>query len=123
VAGDCSGALAGPTIHVRGGSADDWDAFVAAAEDAGLDVVPLEQEADTDVRLLVTGSDATAAADVAIALDAPYPLADSPAPTLLAGYGHTPATMAALASVLVGEASAPGELPVAVGDLPATACG
>jgi len=122
VAGPCTGALAGPRIHVLGGTADDWDAFTAAAEAAGLQVVPLEQEADTDVRLLVEGSEAAAHADVAIALDSPSALASSPAPTLVAGHGHTPQTMAALAEVLTGSASAPGRLPVAVGDLPASAC-
>lgn len=122
VAGECSGALAGPRIHVRGGTPEAWDAFTAAAEDAGLQVVPLEEEADTDVRLLVAGSDGSAAGDVAIALDAPYMLADSPADTLLAAYGTTPQTMAAVAQVLAGEASAPGQLPVAVGSLPASAC-
>lgn len=120
--GDCSGALAGPTIHVRGGSTSDWDAFVAAAEDAGLDVVPLEQQADTEVRLLVDGG-SRASADVAIALDAPYVLADVDAELKIAAYGHTEQTFTAVADVLAGEASAPGRLPVAVGDLPASACG
>ena len=87
-----------------------------------MQVVPLEQEADTDVRLLVTGG-STGPADVAIALDQPYMLDDVDADTLVAGYGHTPQTMAALAAALAGEASAPGRLPVAVGDLPASACG
>ena len=123
VAGECSGALAGPRIHVRGGTESVWNAFVEAAGDAGLEVVPLEQEADTDVRLLVSGSDASAAADVAIALEEPYPLAHSPAGTLIAAYGTDAGTMAAIAEVLTGEASAPGRLPVAVGDLPASACG
>lgn len=122
VAGECDGALAGPRIHVRGGTEETWDAFVAAAEEAGLDVVPLEQPADTEVRLLVQGSEASAPADVAIALDAPTLLAGSPAPALLAGYGRTPEIMTALARVLAGEASAPGRLPVAVGDLPDSAC-
>lgn len=122
VAGECSGALAGPRIHVRGGTEDAWNSFAAAAEEAGLEVVPLEQEADTEVRLLVAGSDGSASADVAIALEAPYSLASSPADTLIAAYGSDAATMAALAQVLTGEASAPGQLPVAVGDLPASAC-
>src|SRR5690606_13775761 len=123
VAGECDGALAGPRIHVRGGTEETWDAFVAAAEEAGLDVVPLEQPADTEVRLLVQGAEASAPADVAIALDAPTLLAGSPAPALLAGYGRTPEIMTARARGLAGGASAPGRLPVAVGDLPAAACG
>lgn len=122
VAGECGGALAGPRIHVRGGTDVIWERFVAAAEQAGLEVVPLEQEADTDVRLLVEGSDGAAAADVAIALGPPAPLAASPAPTLIAGYGTDTATLAAVAQVLAGEVSATGQLPVAVGDLPPSAC-
>lgn len=120
VTGECSGPLAGPRLHVRGESAEDWDAFTTAAERAGLDVVPLEQEADTEVRLL-TGS-GTGDADVAIALDAPYVLADSSAPTRIAAFGRTPETMAAVVAVLTGEEPAPGTLPVDVGDLPASAC-
>src|SRR5690606_15209584 len=85
VAGECSGPLAGPRIHVRGGTDTAWEAFVAAAEEAGLDVVPLDQQADTEVRLLIDSSDPTAPADVAIALDSPFLLADSPADVLLAG--------------------------------------
>jgi beta-N-acetylhexosaminidase len=122
VAGECSGALAGPRIHVHGGTVAAWDAFVAAAEGGGLEVVPLEEPADTDVRLLTAGSDGAAAADVAIALDSPYPLSASPAETLIAGYGSTPEALAAVVAVLTGAASAPGRLPVEVGDLPASAC-
>ncbi|WP_156252204.1 glycoside hydrolase family 3 N-terminal domain-containing protein [Pseudactinotalea terrae] len=122
VAGECSGSLAGPRIHVRGGTEDVWNAFVATAQEAGLEVVPLEQPADTDVRLLTAGSDGSAAADVAIALDSPYPLAASPAQTQVAAYGSTPEAMAAAVAVLTGAASAPGRLPVEVGDLPASVC-
>lgn len=120
VSGECSGPLAGPRLHVRGGSEQDWDAFAAAAEGAGLSVVPLEEAADTEVRLL-TGS-GVGDADVAIALEQPYALADSSASTRIAAFGRTPATMAAVVSVLTGEATAPGTLPVEVGDLPASAC-
>src|SRR5690606_16380805 len=121
VAGECDGALAGPRIHVRGGTEETWDAFVAAAEEAGLDVVPLEQPADTEVRLLVQGSEASAPADVAIALDAPTLLAGSPAPALLAGYGRTPEIMTALARVPAGEASAAPPPPAARGGPPDSA--
>src|SRR5690606_41250844 len=109
-------------MHVGGSAEASWDARAAAAAEAGLDAVPLEQPADPEVRLLVQGSEASAPADVALALDAPTLLAGSPAPALLAGYGRTQETMTALARVLAGEASAPGRLPVAVGDLPDSAC-
>src|SRR5699024_6791226 len=52
VSGECGGPLVGEKIHVHGGSSQDWDAFVAAAKDAGLKVVPLEEKADSDVRLI-----------------------------------------------------------------------
>src|SRR5699024_8840408 len=83
VTGECGGRLAGPKIHVHGGSKDDWDGFVAAAEDAGLQVVPLEKPADTDVRL-VTRESTGGGADVAIALDGPWLLEETSAPVRLA---------------------------------------
>ena len=121
VSGECGGVLAGPQIHVRGGSTEDWDAFVAAAEDAGLQVVPLEEDADTDVRLLTAGSP-TGTGDVVITLDGPWLLQGQDAPVLLAAFGHTSGTFTALADVLAGQAAAPGTLPVQVRGLPASSC-
>ncbi|QOR72810.1 beta-N-acetylhexosaminidase [Ruania alkalisoli] len=121
VQGECSGALAGPRIHVRGGSADDWDAFVAAAERAGLQVVPLEQPADTDVRL-ITGATPSGTGDVAVSLDAPWLLTGTDAPVRVAAFGRTTGAMDAVAAVLAGEAPAPGSLPIDVRGLAATAC-
>ncbi|WP_159620167.1 glycoside hydrolase family 3 N-terminal domain-containing protein [Ruania rhizosphaerae] len=121
VQGECSGALAGPRIHVRGGSADDWDAFVAAAERAGLQVVPLEQPADTDVRL-ITGATPSGTGDVAVSLDAPWLLTGTDAPVRVAAFGRTTGAMGAVAAVLAGEAPAPGSLPIDVEGLAATAC-
>lgn len=121
VAGECGGVLAGPRIHVRGGSKDDWDAFVAAAEATGLQVVPLEEDADTDVRLLTTGA-AAGTGDVVITLDGPWLLQGQEAPLQLAAFGHTSGTFQALADVLAGNAPAPGTLPIQVRGLPATSC-
>ncbi len=121
VAGECGVALAGPRIHVRGGSKDDWDGFLAAAEAAGLQVVPLEEDADTDVRLLTTGTP-SGTGDVVITLDGPWLLAGQEAPVLLAAFGHTTGTFTALADVLAGNADAPGTLPVQVRGLPASSC-
>ncbi|TDE97697.1 beta-N-acetylhexosaminidase [Occultella glacieicola] len=121
VAGQCGRALAGDTIHVRGGSRADWDGFVAAAEAAGLDVVALEQPADTDVRLL-TGATPSGSADVAVLLDEPWLLTETDAPTRLAVYGRTAQAFEAVAAVLTGAAPAPGTLPVEVSGLPATVC-
>jgi len=121
VAGECGSVLAGPKIHVRGGSTEDWDAFVAAAEAAGLQVVPLEEEADTDVRLLTAGSP-SGTGDVVITLDGPWLLQGQDAPVQLAAFGHTTGTFTALADVLAGQAAAPGTLPVQVRGLPASSC-
>ncbi|UFU02364.1 beta-N-acetylhexosaminidase [Ruania suaedae] len=121
VQGECSGALAGPRIHVRGGSADDWEGFAAAAERAGLEVVPLEQPADTDLRL-ITAATPSGRADVAVDLDAPWLLAGSDAPVQIAAFGRTAGAMDAVAAVLTGEAEAPGSLPIEVEGLAATAC-
>jgi beta-N-acetylhexosaminidase len=61
---------------------------------------------------------------VAVALDAPWPLADSAAPAKIALYGRSQGAFDALAAVLAGKATAPGKLPVAVGPQhPGTGCG
>lgn len=121
VAGECGGVLAGPRIHVRGGSTADWDAFVAAAEAGGLEVVPLEEDADSDIRLVTTDTPETGS-DVAIALDGPWLLQGAGTPVQLAAFGRTAGTFEAVVDVLTGEAEAPGTLPVQVRGLPATSC-
>lgn len=121
VAGECGDVLAGPRVHVRGGSTEDWDAFVAAAEAGGLQVVPLEEDADSDVRL-VTAETPETGSDVAIALDGPWLLQGADTPVQLAAFGHTAGTFEAAVDVLTGEADAPGTLPVQVRRLPASSC-
>jgi beta-N-acetylhexosaminidase len=56
-----------------------------------------------------------AGGDIAVALDAPWPLARSAAPTKIALYGRTPGAFTALLAVLAGKAAATGKLPAAVG--------
>lgn len=59
-----------------------------------------------------------------VTLNSPWPLASSQAGQKYALYGKGRAGMAALADVLSGKKTAPGRLPVAVGDYPAgTGCG
>jgi beta-N-acetylhexosaminidase len=61
--------------------------------------------------------------DIAVALDAPWPLQDTTAPVKVALYGRSQAAFDALAAVLAGQAPAPGKLPAAVGNFPAgTGC-
>ena len=47
-------------------------------------------------------------AEVAVAVDTPYPLGTSVAPVRLATYGVTPGAMSALVDVLVGRAARAG---------------
>lgn len=121
VTGECGEALVGSRIHVHGGSTQDWDMFVAAAEEAGLQVVPLEKSADSDVRLITKGG-RTGKADVAIALDGPWLLERTTAPVKLAVYGHSAGAFEAVADVLTGAEPAPGHVPVNLDGLPASSC-
>jgi beta-N-acetylhexosaminidase len=108
VSGSCSGRLVGASVQVVGGDETDLARFTAAAQAAGLTV-----GGSGDVVRLLDGSGA-GAADVAVALDTPYALADSRAPVRIALYGRTPQAFQALVDVLLGEASAGGTLPVPV---------
>ena len=109
VAGECSEVSAGERVHVQGGSADDWERFVAAAERGGLQVVALEEPADTSIRLVVGGGQAQGG-DIAVALDGPWLLAGADAPTQLAAYGRNEHTMDALVEVLTGQRDPTGVL-------------
>jgi beta-N-acetylhexosaminidase len=66
--------------------------------------------------------DGPVAADVAVATDTPYVLDRSQARVKLATYGATPGAMSALVDVLVGEAPAPGRLPVRVSGVERKGC-
>jgi beta-N-acetylhexosaminidase len=61
-------------------------------------------------------------AAVTVAMDTPYLLAAAKSPVLLATYSSSPLSLAALADVLAGRASAPGRSPVPVRGLPPSAC-
>jgi beta-N-acetylhexosaminidase len=109
LAGKCQGRLVPGRLRVTGGTALDRALFAAAARDTGiaLGAGPL-------VTLIGYGG-APAGGDIAVALDAPWPLAGSSAPTKVALYGRTPGAFRALLAVLAGKATAPGKLPAAVG--------
>jgi beta-N-acetylhexosaminidase len=109
VAGACSGRLVGPSVRARG-SDSAARAFRVAARGAGL---RLGGPGATTVAF--TGyADPARTADVVVATDTPYVLADSDAPVKIALYGDTPGAMHALVRVLLGKAPAPGKLPVRV---------
>ena len=99
-------------VRVAGGTALDRARFAAAARAAGITL-----GAGPLVSLIGYGG-APAGGDIAVALDAPWPLARSSAPTKVALYGRTPGAFKALLAVLAGKAAAPGKLPAAVGTLP-----
>ena len=109
LAGPCGGRIVPASVRVSGGSAQDRARFTAAARQAGVGggAGPL-------VALIGYGG-APATADVAVSLDAPWPLERSVAPAKIALYGRSQEAFDALLAVLAGTAAAPGKLPVAVG--------
>ena len=117
VSGPCSGPLVPGSVRVAGGGPGDRERFEAAAARAGLTV-----GAGPLVNLIGFGGK-PAGGDIAVSLDAPWPLQGSSAPVKVALYGRTDAAFDALAAVLAGKAPAPGKLPAAVGPFPAgTGC-
>lgn len=115
LAGPCRGPIVPASVRVTGGSAEDRARFAAAARTAGIRV-----GAGPLVSLIGRGGAAAAedGAAVAVALDAPWSLAESDAPARIALYGRSQGAFDALAAVLAGHATAPGNLPVAVGPQP-----
>jgi beta-N-acetylhexosaminidase len=102
---------------VAGGSAADRERFAAAAARAGITV------GSGPVVSLIGYGGRPAGGDIAVALDAPWPLQDATAPVKMAVYGRSQGAFDALAAVLAGKATAPGKLPAAVGSYPAgTGC-
>lgn len=126
LSGPCGDPLVGESIEVLGGTPASRQRLLDAAARAGLGT-----GGGTTVLLLGApdyaagggggggGGPPSGSADVVVATDVPYGLADSSAGTaLLAAYGSDRATAAALVDVLTGERTAAGTLPVAVGELP-----
>lgn len=117
LSGPCSGPLVPGSVRVAGGSPQDRARFEAAAAKAGLAV------GEGPVVSLIGYGGAPAGGDIAVTLDAPWPLQGSAAPVKVALYGRSPGAFDALAAVLAGKATAPGKLPAAVGSFPAgTGC-
>ncbi|MCO4256723.1 glycoside hydrolase family 3 N-terminal domain-containing protein [Pseudarthrobacter cellobiosi] len=117
LSGHCSAPIVQGSLRIAGGSPQDRARFEAAAAKAGLGTGagPLVS--------LIGYAGRPVGGDVAVALDAPWPLQDSSAPVKIALYGRTPGAFDALVAVLAGKAAAPGKLPAAVGSYPAgTGC-
>ncbi len=66
--------------------------------------------------------DAPVDGDIAVATDSPWVLGRVSAPTRIATYGDTPGAMDVLVEVLLGEATAPGRLPVRVAGVARSGC-
>ncbi len=119
VSGECPApgtSLLDGAVQVRGGTSEDREAFVAAAENAGLSV-------DSGPTVLLATPSAGGSADIVVAVETPYVLARARATTAAyALYGRTPGAFAALIDVLTGKAVAPGRLPVEVAGLDALTC-
>lgn len=62
------------------------------------------------------------AGDIAVATNTPYALTDLRSRVRIATYGNTPGAMSALVDVVMGEAEAPGQLPVRMPRLPRRGC-
>ncbi|WP_354146584.1 glycoside hydrolase family 3 N-terminal domain-containing protein [Arthrobacter sp. 754] len=117
VSGPCSGPLVPGSVQLAGGSPQDRARFEAAAAKAGL------ATGSGPLVTLIGYNGRPAGGDIAVALDAPWPLGASSSPTKIALYGRTQGAFDALANVLSGKAAAPGKLPAAVGTFPAgTGC-
>ncbi|WP_159830159.1 glycoside hydrolase family 3 N-terminal domain-containing protein [Arthrobacter sp. 9AX] len=115
--GQCSGPLVNGAVQVAGGSPMDRERFAAAAAGAGLAV------GSGPVVNLIGYGGRPAGGDIAVSLDAPWPLQDATAPVKVALYGRSQGAFDSLAAVLAGKATAPGKLPAAVGSFPAgTGC-
>ena len=116
VAGPCQGRLVGKAVRPVGDPVAVAH-FTSAARAGGL---PVGQRGS---RVAFTGyGDGAMRAEVVVAVDTPYILADSRAPVKVATYGDTPSAMAALVDVLTGSALAPGRLPVPVSGMPRRGC-
>lgn len=122
--GPCTGPLAGGpvTVTAAGGRerAKGW--LVDELKKAGVRTVG---SGGTIVHLVGYGDkvgDLRGDAQVTVAMDTPNVLAAAHSPVLVATYSSTRASMAALAAVLAGRQRPGGRSPVAVGNLPRTAC-
>jgi beta-N-acetylhexosaminidase len=109
LAGPCRGRIVPARVRVSGGSEQDRARFAVAARQTGISV-----GAGPLVMLIGYGG-SPVTADVAVSLDAPWPLAKSAAGAKIALYGRSQEAFDALLAVLAGKAAAPGKLPVAVG--------
>jgi beta-N-acetylhexosaminidase len=118
--GPCTGPLVRGPVTVTGATPAQRAVLTATLRAAGVTI----GTGGSTVHLASYG-DGTAdlvPATVTVALDTPYILAAARSPILVAAYSGVDASLRAAAAVLAGRAKAPGRSPVAVRNLPRSAC-
>lgn len=103
----CSGSLVGAAVTIKGGSEQERASLAEALATHGV-----AQGQGTSV-LLLGGPRSSGTADVVVALDAPWGLAQSQATVRIGLFGRSDDALAALADVLTGAEVARGTWPVA----------
>jgi len=109
-AADCAALLPAGPVVVTGGPDGARAALEASLVERGVTIGP-----GGATIVLLAGPAAVATADVVVALDAPWGLSLSTAPTLVGAFGDSPAAMNAVAAVLTGDAEPRGHWPVRMG--------
>lgn len=118
VAGPCEGRLVGRSVRLLGPAAL-TSAFRSAARGTGIRY----GRDGTRVALAGYQDPVPGRSDVLVATDRPYLLGPTRARVAkIATYGETPGAMAALVDVLLGDATAPGSLPVPVPGVARSGC-
>ncbi|BCY06366.1 glycoside hydrolase family 3 protein [Actinoplanes sp. L3-i22] len=122
--GGCAGPLVTGPVTVTAPSSREVArvALVKALQAAG---VPVQAANGAEIRLVGYGDkpvDLSPTAPMTVVMDLPGILAYAKSPTLLATYSSSRQSMAALADVIAGRATAPGKSPIAVAGLPRSAC-
>ena len=122
--GKCAGPLVTGPVSVSAPASREVAraALIKALQDAGVQV---QASGGAVIRLVGSGDqriDLDDAAAITVMMDSPGLLAQATTPTLIATYSSSRLSMTALAGVIAGKAKAPGRSPVAVGNLPRSAC-
>ncbi|GAA4963533.1 glycoside hydrolase family 3 protein [Actinoplanes utahensis] len=122
--GKCAGPLVTGPVSVTAPASREVArvALVKALQNAG---VPVQASGGSVIRLVGYGDarvDLDDTAAVTVMMDAPRLLAVAQTPTLVATYSSSQLSLTALAAVIAGKAKAPGRSPIAVGNLPRSAC-
>ncbi|HWS34557.1 MAG TPA: glycoside hydrolase family 3 N-terminal domain-containing protein [Actinoplanes sp.] len=122
--GACNGALVTGPVSVTAPASREVARvnLIKALEAQGVQV---QAAGGSVVRLVGYGDervDLDDSAAVTVMMDSPGLLAQSSSPTLIATYSSSKLSLTALAAVIAGKAKASGRSPIAVGNLPRSAC-